>query len=95
LRARACAPGGAVLRSAGRPTDGASAKGTSRAGDLRERLRTVLESSRPTRGRGAPRRTRAPEAETVQSPMVPAADGRTVDKIAGICIAFDAKRRLI
>lgn len=62
----------------------------------RDRLRVVTELRQPTWRRGAPRWTRAPEFKTVESLMVPlATDGRTVDKIMGLSIAFDVAGRMM
>jgi len=60
----------------------------------RDRLRMVVR--RPAWRRGAPRWQRPPEFRAVESLMVPlAADGRTVDKIMGLSITFDANGRMI
>ena len=62
----------------------------------RDRLRLVAEQARPTWRRGLPRWRRAPEVKVAESLMVPlAANGRTVDKIMGVSITFDANGRMI
>jgi len=61
----------------------------------RDRLRMVVELRRPAWRRGVPRWQRRPEFRSVESLIVPlAADGRTVDKIMGLSITFDAKGRM-
>jgi hypothetical protein len=62
----------------------------------RDRFRLVAEQGRPTWRRGKPQWPRQPEFKHVESLILPlAADGRTVDKIIALSVAFDLTGRLI
>jgi hypothetical protein len=62
----------------------------------RDRFRLIAEQGRPTWRRGAPRWVREPDYRTVENCLVPlAADGRTVDKLLGMSVVFDADGKLL
>ena len=62
----------------------------------RDRLRIVAELGQPTWRRGTPRWPRQPEFRITESLILPlAGDGRTVDKVIAMSIAFDGNGRLI
>ncbi len=62
----------------------------------RERFRFTVETGLPTWRRGPPLWTHHPDHRMVETCVLPlAADGRTVDKMIGLLVAFDAEGRPI
>lgn len=62
----------------------------------RERFRFTAETGCPTWRRGPPLWTRNPDHRTIETCIVPlAADGRHVDKMVSVAVAFDLGGRLI
>ena len=64
--------------------------------ELRDRLRYVIETGRPTWRKGPVMWQRDPLHSTVENCIVPLSrDGRTVDKLIALSVVYDAKGRAL